>query len=156
VVKGIAADPNGDVLVAGYFHDKFALAGCSDLVPAQLGYNNAFLIKFSGTDGSCVWKQTFPSPFSHSYFNAITVAPNGDAVVSGRFRWSADFGTGVVSAQGGTFDYDMVIARYRNNDGAPVWVKTFGSSSLPSNDDATAVALDANQDVIVAGVFSGN
>jgi hypothetical protein len=76
----------------------------------------------------------------------------GDLFVTGRFVNSADmnFSTGdsIISSLGGD---DMFVAKYGQN-GNFIWAFRLGSTGT---DQGQSIAIDANGDIVVTGLFSG-
>jgi len=98
-----------------------------------------------------MWSRTFGGPaWSDNVVpQATATGPNGDVAVVGYFAGTADFGAGAVTSAGGD---DIFVAVYRSADGRPVWSKHFGT---PNHDFGTAVAVDANGNVLVGGSING-
>jgi len=69
-IDAVATDPNGDVVVSGFFRDPSSPAG-----PA--GYPSGVLARITA-DGRELWKQTLAPTASTFPPLAIAVAPNGD------------------------------------------------------------------------------
>jgi hypothetical protein len=72
----------------------------------------------------------------------------GDALVTGYFRGSVDFGGGALASAGGD---DIFLARYSGSSGGYMWAKRFGSYD---SDRGCGVALDGSGNVLVTGSFS--
>jgi len=70
---------------------------------------------------------------------------NGDMVVTGRFKGTADFGGGPLTSAGGTTD--MYLAKY-TPAGAQLWSRSFGSTG---GEYVESIAVDDNGDVVVTG-----
>jgi hypothetical protein len=68
--------------------------------------------------------------------------------VAGYFSGSVDFGGGSLNSAGSE---DIFLAKY-SSSGAHIWSKRFGASG---RDRATSVVVDKNNDILVAGYFSG-
>ncbi|MBI4955403.1 MAG: hypothetical protein HY908_25495 [Myxococcales bacterium] len=79
----------------------------------------------------------------------VAVDSEGNTIVTGRYRASADFGGGELKAVGGT---DVVIAQY-DKSGAHKWSKSFGGAET---DTGAAVAVDADDNVYVVAKFNGS
>ncbi len=85
---------------------------------------------------------------SSDYGYDIAVSSDGSTYVTGKFKSSdLDFGNGVTLASTG--NYDMYLAKF-DKQGQIVWAKQAGSSSV---DEGRTVAIDADGNVIVAGIF---
>ena len=164
--KAVALDKNGDIIVAGeregnafvarlegdgkvkwfktYGGRKYdganavALAQNGDIIVAGYtdsfgtgGYN--FWVLRLDADGNVKWQKTYGGEYSDGA-NAVVVADNGGIIVAG---YSQSFGAG-----GGVW-----VLRLDAN-GNVKWQKTYGGSD---DDEANAVAIDDNGDVVVAG-----
>ncbi len=93
-----------------------------------------------------LWPAAGGGPLNDSAFATVT-DQSGNIYVAGEFRGSAVFGGTSYSAQGLS---DIFIAKY-SPDGALVYVRTAGG---PSVDRATALAVDAAQNVYLTGYFT--
>jgi hypothetical protein len=76
----------------------------------------------------------------------VAVDASGDVIVVGSFEGTASFGGASATSSGSR---DVWIAKY-TPAGALVWQGTYGG---PGEDEALAVAVDGNGDVIVGGRF---
>ena len=117
VATAVLRDRVGNVVVAGYSDDGFG-AG-ADLV----------LIKFSGADGSLLWRQQYDGVIAIS---GAAMDANGNVAVAGHSNWE---------------DFDYFTAKY-SSDGTLLWVRRFDG---PSDDKALAVAFDSKGNVVVTG-----
>src|SRR5439155_2148740 len=72
----------------------------------------------------------------------------GNLIVAGYFSGSVDFGGGSLNSAGSE---DIFLAKY-SSSGAHIWSKRFGATG---RDRATSVVVDKNNDIVVAGYFSG-
>jgi len=79
---------------------------------------------------------------------SLALTPSGDAVITGSFYGTANFGGGDMVSAGGI---DIFIARY-GTAGAHQWSRSFGSTGT---DGGTGVAVDGSGNVILVGRFSG-
>lgn len=79
---------------------------------------------------------------------AVAVDAEGNVVVVGQFRGSADFGGGPLKVAG---TIDIVVAKF-DKSGAHQWSKRFGGKD---DDEAVDLAIDAEGNIYVTGTFSG-
>ncbi len=93
------------------------------------------------------WSQSFGVAESQ-YSNELAVDGQGNVVLAGFFRIAVDFGGGVLTSAG---DYDGFVAKF-DGAGNHVWSKRFGAATY---DEATAVAVDGQGNVILTGLFRG-
>lgn len=91
----IAVSMSGDVLVVGGFHGAVDLGG-GPLISA--GDDDVFVAKLD-SQGEHVWSRSFGDPSRQS---AALIAPRGldEAVITGTFAGSIDFGGGPIMSQG--------------------------------------------------------
>jgi len=120
-VNAVALAPNGDIIVAGYT-TSFGAGG------------NDFWVLRLDANGNVKWQKTYGGGGDDGA-TSIAIAPNGDIIVAG---YTTSFGAG---------GNDIWVLRLDEN-GNIKWQKTYGGSTL---DEAYAVALAPNGDVIVAG-----
>ncbi|WP_198362115.1 PEGA domain-containing protein [Thermococcus pacificus] len=97
------------------------------------GGNDALVIKLN-PDGSIAWARTYRCDI-YDRATAVAVADNGDIIVAG---WTESFGAG----------YDDAWVLRLDANGNIKWQKTYGGRD---HDDARAVAIADNGDIIVAG-----
>ncbi len=93
-----------------------------------------------------LWPASGGGPLDDSAFATVT-DQSGNIYVAGEFRGGAVFGGTTYSAEGLS---DIFVAKY-SPDGALVYVRTAGG---PSVDRATALAVDAAQNVYLTGYFT--
>jgi uncharacterized delta-60 repeat protein len=117
----VAIADNGDIIVAGY--TKSFGAGGRDFWVLRLDSEGN--VKWQKTYGGSDWDEA----------NAVAIAENGDIIVAG---YTGSFGAG---------NEDVWVLRLDGN-GNVKWQKTYGGSDW---DEANAVALAPNGDIIVAG-----
>lgn len=126
----LALDQSGNVVVTG-------VSSASNLLP------DYYTAKYSGTDGALLWERRYNGP--GNYFDLaedVAVDQSGNVVVTGR------------SANGEpNFDFDYYTAKYAAADGSLLWAKRY-SGPASSSDEAWALAVDINSDVMVLG-YSG-
>lgn len=141
---GIAAGPDGSVLLVGQ------LAGSIDFGKGPLvsaGVENVFVARFDAQD-----EPLFALRFGGSgplVANAIASRSDGGAVIAGEVAGAVDFAGKTISSAGGMDAFLAVV----NAAGSPLWLNAFGDSGYQT---ATAVAVDAGENIIVAGYFSGS
>jgi Bacterial Ig domain/Putative binding domain, N-terminal len=101
--------------------------------------------------GTCLWSRHFGG----STVNAGGASPasiredkNGNVVVVGGFSGSVDFGGGTVASTNGQ---EMFIVKY-DASGTYLWSRQISSSG---GNQATGVAVDSNNNLVVVGWFAG-
>ena len=96
VGEGVAADSSGNVVFTGHFRMSTDFGG--GLLPGG-GAGSVFVTKYSPA-GTHLWSQGFGDP-NGDYGTAVAVDGSGDAIVTGVFDSTVDFGTGPLRSAGG-------------------------------------------------------
>ncbi len=119
--NAVAIAPNGDIITAGS--------------TSSFGAGNAdvWVMRLSPS-GGVKWQMTCGGPKDDEAYG-VALTPTGNIVVSG---YTESFGAG---------DWDAWILRL-NGNGSVIWQKTYGGKK---SDEANAVAIAPNGDIIVAG-----
>lgn len=149
----ITTDNSGNVYVAGYFE------GAVDFDPSVLGITllttlgdpDIFVCKFDAS-GNYVWaKQMGGSGYDYAF--SIAVDGAGNVYTTGKFQATADFNPGLLinSLTSNSGSEDAFISCL-NASGDYVWAKKIGGSLY---DNANAVAIASNGDLLVSGYFQG-
>ncbi len=118
--RSIAVDSNGDVYVTGEGFSTTPIA---------------LTLKFSGTDGSILWTNTFTMGGNSSDGVAVAVDPNGDILVA------ANYDEGHVK---------FAVIKY-SGAGAPLWTNLYDRGD-PNDQGLRAMALDSLGNAIIAGI----
>ena len=125
-VEAVALDADGNVVVTG---------------SSWNGTNNDYCtIKYAAGDGALLWEKRYNGTGNNNdIVHAIAVDHRGDVVVTGS------------SFAGWDSLFDHYTAKYAGEDGALLWEIRYNG---PANgdDQAQALALDANDNVIVTGL----
>jgi hypothetical protein len=124
VPVGLAIDSKGDVLVTGISNFQF------------------YTVKYAGLDGMLLWEKRHGRTNSLDAIRAIAVDRDGNVVITGKLF--------VKYLAGGEQAYDYYTAKYAANTGALLWEKSY-DGPLKGNDEARAVAIDLNGNVVVSG-----
>jgi hypothetical protein len=141
---GIAALPDGSVLVTGYYAGT-AMFGTTALTTTA---RYATFVAKLNADGSWAWA-TSSAGVDDNYPYAISTLPDGSAIVTGTFTGnSTTFGSTTLTSAG---SYDVFVARI-NADGTWAWAQRAGTSS---SDSGNAVSVFPDGSAVVAGNFSG-
>ncbi len=149
----VATDASGNGLVTG------AVAGSIDFGNGQwastLGGLDAFLVKYSGFDGSYGWSRRMGGNQDDAGYG-VAVDGSGSVIVTGYWQRRADFGGGPVTSAGSTDatgnggSIDVFVAKYSGVDGSHVWSKPLGGAG---SDYGVDVACDSAGNVIALGRF---
>lgn len=142
---GVDIGPNDSIFVASSF------AGAIDFGGAPLvsrGRYNVALAKLD-RDGRHVWSRRFGDNEYH-VAECIAAAPAGWVAVAGRFKGSVDFGSGAMESQ--SSQTDLFLATFSPN-GDLKWARRFGG---PHEQQTRSIAIDADGNIGLAGVFKGS
>jgi hypothetical protein len=91
---GVDVDGTGNAVVTGYFTGSVNLGGT---VLSGSGVN-VFVAKYSSA-GTHVWSKQFGG-FDTQIANSVAAGPNGQAIVTGYYAATVDFGTGLLTSLG--------------------------------------------------------
>ncbi len=111
------------------------------------GSYDIFLAKYSAS-GAHVWSKRFGNT-SDDIGQGVAVDQNGNVYLAG-VAYLTDFGGGEL--RGMFYDQDAIVAKF-SSTGAYVWAKNWWNTS---RDWANAIAIDANGDVAITGMFFGS
>jgi len=132
--NGIAADPDGNIYVAGTTNGSVY-----DAVKIGTGTNtNAFIIKYDN-DGTKIWATQAGVADKNTYCNGIAVDADGNSYITGYTNADLD-GAGDGSLTG---SYDVYVAKY-DTDGTQLWVQQLGVASVGTYGRGIAVDPDGN------------
>ncbi len=144
VVRGVATDAVGDVLVLGEYQE--AIVG-GDVTLPKADSVDIFLIKLLGATGKPVWQKAFKG-VNEQYPTALALDSSGNIFLTGMTYGAVDFGGGATSVGG---DADLFVAKL-DKDGKHVWSKAYGDSKAQRG---TSLATTPDGDVVVAGMLRG-
>lgn len=142
-LAGMAADPVGDMVVAGTFAGTVAFGGTA--LVSTAGNYDLFVAKYAGATGGHVWSQRFGGA-GEDHALALCVDPAGDVYVAGYFLGTTNLGGADHTSAGAA---DGFVAKYRGSDGAYVWSARFGGAD---NDYAETLGCDTAR-VYIGGRF---
>jgi hypothetical protein len=143
VAHAVTVDASGNVIVTGDFWGSVDFGGGA---LTNAGVYDIFVAKF-GSDGAHLWSKRFGGG-SDQKPTAVAVDASGNVIVTGYFYDAVDFGGGALTSAGLK---DIFVAKF-DPDGAHLWSKRFGDGS---DEESTAVAVDALGNAIVTGFFWG-
>ena len=141
--QALAFDPDGNLLIAGYFFVSLDLGGGT---MNSAGMVDAFAAKLD-PDGNHLWSQRFGDP-QGQYVLGLAVDPGGDLFLGGGFSGSIDLGKGPLLSAG---DNDVFLARL-DPAGNAVWSRRYGDAKSQVLRD---LALDGKGRIILGGDLSG-
>ena len=138
---GVAAAPDGGVVVTGYFEGSINFGG--DLLVSD-GGNDLFVAKLDAT-GNHVFSHRLGGP-TEQYSAGVAVTASGEALVTGLFTGTVDFGGGPVQTAG---DTDVFLLEL-SPTGSFQRVRRFGSTGAETG---VSVAVDATGPALLTGWF---
>jgi hypothetical protein len=147
-----AIDASGNVYTTGYFEGRVDFdPGAGTFYLTAAGSNDIFITKLNSS-GNFIWAKQLGGT-SDDRGNSIVVNSSGNIIVAGYFNDTADFDPGVainnlISAGSKDIFISMLDA-----SGNSIWVRQIGNSW---EDQATAVAIDAANNIYTTGHFQGN
>lgn|GEM_PF-5515610 len=142
----------GEVGLAGNFSQTLSVGGVS--ITGQIG-QSGFAAKLDAT-GAISWIQNFSvAPSSPARTSAPVFASNGDLIVAGQFNGSAQFTGG--SLHSSALGQSGFVTRLRGSNGSELWFSQLSGTApaAPSNGAVYALALNASDDPLVTGGFTG-
>jgi hypothetical protein len=150
--NGIAVDGSGNLFVTGYFQSTINF----DSVQLTSGNYGGFVVKLSAS-GAHLWSKGFGTfvndPASYGCGgNSISIAPNGDALITGAFVGTIDLGGGALTANSSSV-FDIFFARF-SNTGTCLWSKHVTSSSATTGIGYGA-ASDGSGNMLFTGLLYG-
>jgi len=152
----VSADSEGNVYSVGLIYYS---AGGIDLDPgpgmhylSSAGDFDVYISKLDA-NGDFVWGKSIGGT-GREYGKGISVDFSGNAYITGSFRNKPDFdpNSGIQQVQSKNNTDDAFLLKL-DKDGNFVWVHTFGDNN---SDAGNSICLDAEQNILVAGVFGGN
>ncbi|MFC6225878.1 T9SS type A sorting domain-containing protein [Hymenobacter artigasi] len=147
----VATDIIGNTVATGYFEGTVQL-GTTSLSCQTGSTRNIYVAKYDGA-GALLWARRAGDAGPGNGYTAtslnITTDNAGNVYVVGDYTGTITFGT--ITLTGNNFGINAFLVKY-SASGIPVWAKTISSQT---GSDNHAVAVDANENVIVAGTYSG-
>ena len=143
---GLAVDLTGHVVISGHFSSTINFGGGN--LTSNSGSVDIFVARFD-PDGNHVWSKRFGA---NGEDVGLGVAVDGarNAVVTGYFQVSVNFGGGTLTSAGGL---DIFVAKFNPTNGSHLWSKRFGDVR---DDIAWDIAVDGGGSAVVAGSFEGS
>jgi hypothetical protein len=143
---GISIDATGNIYIGGRFWGEIDFGG--GVLQSWVG-GKMFLAKFD-PDGNHQWSVNYGGYYVGVILDLedIIVDLDGDVIAGGFFTETADFGSGVLSADE---EGDAFLAAYDGTDGSPLWSAAFPGTAREST---RKLAIDAIGNLLVTGYFS--
>lgn len=144
---GIAIDGTDAVILAGTYGKGISVG--TDILPHS-GESDVFVAKLDRALDQVTWVQSFGGP-SAEEAKGVAVTPGGEVALVGSFQGTVDFDRSTPGAvkQTSAGEQDGFVARL-SPLGAVRWARGFGGIR---KDEGRAVALDAQGDALVVGVY---
>ncbi|MGB5353533.1 MAG: hypothetical protein WBN32_07995 [Woeseia sp.] len=144
--RAIAAFPDGDILVTGYFLNSLGPGKSGSLQSS--GSADIFLIRMN-KKGEEVWSRKFGGSFADNG-NALAITPGGEILLAGNFQETITYESAgatreIISAGG----RDAFVFRLDGN-GNIQWAQSFGGKG---RDEASRVVAGADGSIYIAGTF---
>ena len=142
--RGLAVDPDGNVLLTGEFTSTAAFGNHSRTAVGSMDF---FIAKVTPA-GKFLWVSTGGGDLIDRGY-AVACDQLGNAYVTGHFQSPTATFSDTTVKNGG--DYDLFVARY-NPDGKLVWIKSGGGAGY---DYGHGIAADRLGNVFVAAAIAG-
>lgn len=138
----VAIDAQDNVIVGGYFSGNIVFGGSTYTANGQ----DAFVAKIGGA-GSALWSKRIGNAGTQNV-SAIATDSTSSFIVAGTFDGQIACAVGCVTSAGGQDIYAFKFDDQNNQ----TWLKVYGDAS---DQGANAVAVDAMNNVIIAGQIKG-
>lgn len=102
-----------------------------------------------GMFGEALWSQQIGDAEADAA-GPIATTSDGNLIVAGQFRGTFTIGSQTLKSAG---QGDIFVAKLSAATGDVLWIKSFGGTG---NDNVTSIALDASDNVYMAGAFTGS
>jgi hypothetical protein len=145
---GVAADPDGNVLVVGQYSGTLDFGGASDKL-VEVGGGDGFVAKLAPT-GETLWARSV-GMYEYDWLSGVASDPMGNVLVAGALGSSADLGGGPIENYGAPAG---LVAKFAA-DGSYVWAHPLVTSP-PNESYASTIATDQAGNVIASGAFWGS
>jgi hypothetical protein len=139
--QSLDLDAAANVIAMGSFAGTVNFGGVNLIAAGQL---DVCLFKYSNA-GAHQWSQRFGGT-SNDFAESVVVDGNGNAIITGLFLGSANFGGSTFLSAG---NYDIFFAKY-NSAGAHQWSRKFGSTD---NDYSYSLDVDASGAIYLIGNY---
>lgn len=148
-LNGLAADPQGDIYVPGYFTGTVSVGG-----KTMSAANGQYYLAKVGSNGSFAWVDQ-----SAAQINGVAADGNGNVYFTGNFHGTVDFdpGSGSYTMYSGGRKVQPSDAAYvekLNAAGGFVWAEGFQAGQW-SGSNGIAIALDSAGNVYTTGSYGG-
>ncbi|HRY33567.1 MAG TPA: hypothetical protein P5531_11415 [Bacteroidales bacterium] len=142
----LCSNPDGDLYISGYFSGPELLLDNFTLTNSNPGSNDIFLAKLNAA-GDVIWAVSFGGSGNETVYDCLRSNGNGIIVCGAFTSPTLAFGTYQLSNAGAS---DAFIASLDENSNV-LWAASLGG---PGNEEAAAMAAEADGSVITGGYFS--
>ena len=142
----VYADTTGNCYVVGTISVQ-TVFGAVTLNPT--GYEDAFIVKLDPS-GTVLWAKLGTGPYQIEAF-AVTCDKLNNVYVTGRFRFTATFGSFSITAKG--TNADIFLVKY-DAAGNVLWIKQAGTEN--GQDIGYGTITDSQNNVYITGHFEGS
>jgi hypothetical protein len=152
--SGIAVDTSGNVYVAGYFESTVDFKADFGGAEPKTSYGNTdIFVTRINANGTYGWTKRIGGT-GNDKASGIAVDAHDNVYVAGSFSGSVNFaadfdGEETKASYGNTVD---IFVMKINADGTHAWTKQMGDAG---HDEASGIAVDADDNVYVVGYFEG-
>jgi hypothetical protein len=143
---GVAATPEGDVVVAGLLNGAMNLGVGKTITSA--GGKDVFVAKLKGDTGVALSAYRYGDKLDQKA-HGVAVGSDGSIVITGPMGGYCNFGGATLSAQGNA---DVFVAKL-DASGTHVWSHNYGSGG--EHQASLGVTIDPAQNIVVVGYFKG-
>ncbi|MFZ1688794.1 MAG: gliding motility-associated C-terminal domain-containing protein [Flavobacteriales bacterium] len=148
----LALGSNGELAITGTFNGTADLFG--NTTTANGGSTDFFLALLNASDGATQWVRTGGSDTFTDTPGAVAISPNGNVVVTGKFKSTAVFDGGTLTSAidpwTQDFGFDVFIQAY-SSAGTSLWLQQ-GSGS--HDEEAVELVSDATNNLYLTGQYS--
>jgi hypothetical protein len=150
----VAVDNSGNVYITGYYKSAEIGFGTDTLTNTDFTTNNTsdfFLVKYDPNGTVLLAKDG--GGLNSEVSCSVAVSTSGDVFITGYFNsYSMLIGTTTITnANTSNYTNDIFLVKYTTG-GNLLWARSVGTTSW---DEAYAVAVDANGNSYITGVFNG-
>ena len=147
--RGVAVDTSGNTYITGLFAGSASFGGTT---LTSAGSQDVFVAKLD-TNGNWLWARRAGSASGSIYVwdrgYGVAVDTSGNAIITGLFQESADFGSFTLTSAGSA---DVFVAKL-DTYGNWLWARRAGGSYC---DEGHGVAVDTSGNTIITGRFAGS
>ena len=146
--RGIAALPDGGVVITGLFAHHLGAGGARTLTSD--GSADVFLIRLDA-QGNEIWARRFGGRRADIGV-AVSVDHDGNILLAGSFEETLLYRVGDKTKKLNSIGSLDAFVMKLDAQGEPIWARRFGG---PESDEAAAIAAGRDGEVLLAGTFRG-